>query len=154
MKTIKGKNYDEFKSAQDILYEHFDIVTSSMIGGLNWRLEGYNEHDFDWKQNDYASYRLCDDMIKAGLIFYVEPFKCKCGSHRYTYGGGWACDDCFNCVSTPDWWKVKIQQDGNAFICKGNGFVDLQESGNFAYGSTKEEAKENYRMLFIPQPVS
>jgi len=144
------KSYDGFKSAQDILYDNFDVVTSAMLGGFNWRLEGYAERDFDYRQNDYGTYRLCDDMINKGQIFYVEPFRCECGSYRYTYGGGWACDSCQNCITTPDWWRIKIQKDGNMFICKGDGFVNLQESDNYTYGVSVDESKENYRKLFIP----
>jgi hypothetical protein len=141
------KNYTSFKEAQEILEDITpNYVLGSEIHGFNWRLQGYDRRDFD---GDCRSYQLADDAINKGLIFYIEPFKCKCGNYRFEYGGGWACNDCQNCISAPKWWHVKVEKDGNAFICKGDGFEDLQISDNYAYGLTRQEALDNYRLLFI-----
>jgi len=149
------KKYTEFKSAQSILEDIYgDNVTGFMIGGFNHFLEGYHQSDFDIRTQSVATRDLAIKLINDGSIFYVEPFKCKCGSSRYTYGGKWACDDCYNAITTPDWWRVMVEADGNMFICKGNGFVNLQESNNYAYGSTRKEAKDNYRLLFTLTPAN
>ncbi len=141
------KMYDKFYSAQEILIAiNPNSVIGSEVHGFNWRLQGYDEREFN---GDRMAYNLADKMINSGQIFYVNNFRCKCGGFRFMYGASWACNTCNNHFLTPDWWHVKVEKDGNAFICKGNGFEDLQTSDNYAYGETKTEALENYRQLFI-----
>ena len=35
-------------------------------------------------------------------------------------------------------------QDGSAWICYGEGLIDIRESDNYAYGDSREEAISNY----------
>lgn len=149
MKAENIKTYTEFKDAQDILFDIYGDVSGFKIGGFNHRLMGYNEDDFDHNSQSYQMRELCDKLIGEGKIFYVNNFKCKCGSYRFTYGGGWACNNCQNCITAPNWWKIQVQKDGDAYICKGNGFQNLQESDNYAYGRTEQEARDNYMALYI-----
>jgi len=42
---------------------------------------------------------------------------------------------------------LTVEQDGNTWICKGEGFIDLQASTNYAFGDTKAESIKNYAEL-------
>lgn len=42
------------------------------------------------------------------------------------------------------WYWALMVQDGEAWICYGVGFEDLQASDNYAFGDTREEAIANY----------
>ena len=37
--------------------------------------------------------------------------------------------------------------DGDQWICTGEGFINLMESDNYAFGATEEEAIENFKKL-------
>ncbi|NDI85041.1 hypothetical protein [Undibacterium crateris] len=39
---------------------------------------------------------------------------------------------------------VTVEKDGNMWCAKGEGFIDLQTSENYAFGNTREEAIDNY----------
>ena len=40
----------------------------------------------------------------------------------------------------PEGDEFKCIKDGNAWICFGKGFINLQESDNYVYADTEEEA--------------
>ena len=48
-----------------------------------------------------------------------------------------------------DGYILKVIPDGNAYCCVGEGFVNLQESDNYAFGDTFEEAIENFKKKII-----
>lgn len=48
-----------------------------------------------------------------------------------------------------EWWKIQVEKDGNEFCCHGLDFVNLQESSNYAFGKTFEEAISNYEKLML-----
>lgn len=52
--------------------------------------------------------------------------------------------------------KYTTMMDGNSWICFGEGFVDLQESENYAFGNTEEEAIASFLfyMKWITQDAS
>lgn len=143
------EDFTKFEQAEVILDSMYENVSGYMIGGFHYRLYGGDRHNFDASSNSRKMFDLADKLIGEGKIFYVNNFKCKCGSYRYQYGGGWACDYCQNCINTPPWWKIKVQKDGNMYICIGNGFKNLQESDNYAFGETEQIARDNYRALYI-----
>lgn len=40
--------------------------------------------------------------------------------------------------------EFTVVQDGSAWCCYGPGFINLQESDNFAFGDTEEQAIQLY----------
>ncbi len=88
---------------------------------------------------------LADEMIRKGQIYCTEPFPHNgCHGLAFTYGGTWACNQCNRDHIEKPWWNIKVFKDGGQFCVVGEGFTDLQESDNFAFGSTKEEALTAY----------
>lgn len=124
------------------------------LGGFNSRLYG----DSPQKAYGYpchpstvgprsAGYWLADGMIKAGKIYYVQPFPHKPCGLPIPYGGTWVCNDCGGSGFEKPWWRIKVFQDGNAWCCVSEGFENLQESDNVAFGDSRDEAIENYGAL-------
>ena len=147
------KTFNKFEDAQTICEQIYDgRLHSDMIGGMSIRIQGgdYKELMKNHNARDMFPYfTKADEMIKNGRIFFVKPMKCKpngCPT-RFEYGGGWACNSCNTCVNTPEHWKIKVMKDGNAYVCIGNGFEDLQSSSNYAFGDTFEDAINNYEKL-------
>ena len=98
---------------------------------------------------EFGGYQLAEKLIAEGKIYFVNPFKCNqndCPT-RFQYGGFWACNTCYTHISTPEWWIIKVMEDGDSFCCVGKGFVNLQESENYAFGNSRDEAIENDRLL-------
>lgn len=88
---------------------------------------------------------LADEMIREGKIYFTHPFPHgSCKSKAFTYGGTWACNDCNRDHLDKPWWNVRVFKDGTSFCVVGQGFENLQESDNYAFGDTKEEALDNY----------
>lgn len=91
---------------------------------------------------------LADEKARRGEIFYTHNFHASHGGcptgNAFPYGGTWVCNTCGNSRLDRPWWRVKVKQDGAAWICYGVGFEDLQASDNYAFGDTREEAIENY----------
>lgn len=145
------KTFDKFLSAQEILsaiidtdYRYLDSDTKQ---GFSLKINGASWSDFVSYKINQTGWNKAEEMIKDGRIFFVHPFKCS-STHcptRFQYGGGWACNSCNTCIDTPESWKIKVMKDGNAWVCIGNGFTDLQSSNNYAFGDSFEEAIENYK---------
>lgn len=148
------KTFDKFESAQTICSQIYGYIHSSMIGGMNIRIEGGTFMDLreHYDHSDmYPYFNKADEMINEGRIFFVYPFKCereRCPT-RFQYGGFWACNSCNTHINTPDWWKIKVTKDGNQYCCVGNGFTNLQESDNYAFGETFQIAIDNYRNVIL-----
>jgi len=149
---MKKITFDKFETAQKICETIFDYTTPEMLCGMSIRINGGDYADLR-KYSDASSlfqhFDFADRMIKEGRIFYTHVFKCKCGHYRFQYGSAWACNECGNHISTPQWWNIKIQKDGNQYCVVGDGFLNLQESDNYAFGETKDIVLENYRQLFV-----
>lgn len=45
--------------------------------------------------------------------------------------------------------EITITQDGGSWRCAGPGFVNLQESINYAFGDTPDAALSEYRRLYV-----
>lgn len=43
---------------------------------------------------------------------------------------------------------IKVMKDGCSFCCVGEGFENLQDSDNYAFGDTFEDAISNYQRKF------
>lgn len=140
----------DFKTAQDVLPEH---LAGSTFAGFNRRVygAGYAEafkYPVERQDRDmYAGWSLADKMIEEGKLYYVHNFHHmeKAGHcFAFEYGGFWVCNGCGGKGVDKPWWTIKVMADGNAWCCLGTGFVNLQESDNYAFGDTKQEAIENY----------
>ena len=122
------------KTAQDYLA---DTVSGQMRGGFNSRLHGEDfltamEHipsGYEWGQRS-SGWEAANKMVLNGEIFSV---------HRFEYLP--------QCTLWPEWWVVKVYKDGGAWCCVGAGFENLQESDNYAFGDSRDEALENYSRL-------
>lgn len=142
-----GNRMDKFALAQDVL-KH---AGGSVGAGFNRRVQGmtYNEcFRFPTEQFDrelHAGWDKADEMIKEGKLFYVHNFhNLACHGYAFQYGGCFVCNTCQRERLEREWWKIKVMKDGTAWCCVGNGFVNLQESDNYAFGDTREDAIEKY----------
>lgn len=150
-------NFDKFLTAQNVLPEFYSWYSTETAQGFNIRVYGGDYGELSKNRISSSGFDIADNLINEGRIFFVHPFKCdrndKCPT-RFQYGGFWACNTCNTHIDTPDWWIIKVMKDGNAWCCIGEGFVNLQESDNYAFGSTRIEAIENYRLLFTKQKAA
>ncbi len=147
---IQANTFTKFETAQAICEQLYDFVTSGFRAGFSIRLNGGTYSDLtehvDWRDGKNAGFHEAEKLIKQGKIFFVYPFECGrdgCPT-RFQYGGFWACNKCNTHISTPDNWKIKCFQDGNAWCCIGNGFANLQESDNYAFGNSFQDAINQY----------
>ena len=113
------------KSAQDYLSER---ASGYARGGFNSRLHGETRGETLYLINagpiwadTYAGWESADRMIKEGLVFSYTKV---CGK-----------DVPFKCYA-----------DGDSFCCVGEGFTNLQESSNYAFGDSFEEALANFKV--------
>jgi hypothetical protein len=144
---------NRFAYAQDILKNS----AGSLGAGFNRRVSGMPyltafQHQHERGDRDMvAGWDKASEMIEAGQIFFVHNFhhlECQTG-HAFLYGGTYVCNTCQRDHLEKEWWKIKVQKDGNAWCCVGNGFVDLQESDNYAFGDTRELAIQAYGELML-----
>ena len=95
----------------------------------------------------HAGWQLADKMIAEGRLYYIHNFHHshdECSGYAFQYGGSWVCNTCGKANLLREWWKIKVRKDGNAWHCIGVDFENLQESDNYAFGDTREEAIKNY----------
>lgn len=119
---IAVTTFDRFYNGQEI-QEHFGEkpITATNIGfnhalnGEDWATAKSQHHQSEW--NDYAGYFLqAEKWAHSGLVFFKR-----------------------------DGIAIKVMKDGDFFCCIGEGFVNLQESENYAFGCTFEDAISNYK---------
>ena len=145
-------NDNTFKTGQFVMRE--SQQSGSSLAGFNRRVCGVPYADafrYDHERQDSnlrGGWNLADDLIRKGTIFYVHNFHrshgdCPTGN-AFQYGGFWVCDTCGAKGFDSEWWKIRVFMDGNAWCCIGVGFEDLQESENYAFGDTRDEAISNY----------
>lgn len=142
---------DRFAYAQDV----FKNADSSFAAGFNRCVGGQSyadafQYDNERQNRDMvAGFYQAEDMIRDGKVFFVHNFhKLECpNGHAFQYGGTYACNTCNRDHLDKEWWKIKVQKDGSAWCCVGNGFLNLQESENFAFGDTREQAIQAYGEL-------
>ncbi len=137
---------ETLKYAQDLIKTN----SSSVACGFNSFIMGHdspkpNDH------HDYFSrsqgYDYAKKMAENGEIVFTHKFKCKCGGYPFQYGGFWVCNSCGGRNVDENWWKIKVEKDGNEFCCHGIDFVNLQESDNYAFGKTFYEAIKEYEKV-------
>lgn len=144
---------DKFAYAQDILKNS----AGSIGAGFNRRIAGQSfadafQYDNERQNRDMvAGFYKADDLIEAGEIFYVHNFhqlECPKG-HAFLFCSTYVCNTCNRDHLDKEWWKIKVMKDGSAWCCVGNGFVNLQESDNYAFGDTREQAIQAYGELMM-----
>jgi hypothetical protein len=127
--------------------DFFRNPDGEFFSGFNSRILGeiYTEACQYPNPERCAGWWKADEMIRSGKCFFVQRFPHPpCTGYAFPYGGTWVCNDCgANHLDKP-WWTIRVQKDGNSFCCYGLDFVDLQESSNYAFGATFEEAIANY----------
>ena len=134
---------EKIKTAQELI----KTSNSSVASGFNMFIYGddyplHNEyHDHVARQQGYD---YAEEMAKKGEIAFTHKFKCRCGDILFQYGGFWVCNSCGTKHAEEEWWKIKVEKDGNEFCCHGLDFKDLQTSSNYAFGKTFSEAINNY----------
>lgn len=112
------------KTAQDYIKNS----TGYCMGGFNSRLFGESFTETTRSARGYvfnelsAGWYLADGMIKDGKIYSKIRINQKELEFR-----------CF--------------KDGNQYCCVGKGFENLQESKNYAFGDSFDEAIVNFALL-------
>lgn len=139
---------EELKYSQDLI----KTSSTSVMGGFNEFINGSREP----KRTDYGDvsewysrkqgYEYAKEMAREKGIAFRYRFKCGKNSNcfPFDYGGSFVCNACNNSGVDKEWWKIKVEKDGNEYCCHGLDFINLQESENYAFGKTFEEAIENY----------
>lgn len=140
---------NKIKTAQDVLVNPGGYYSA----GFNQRIFGLECPEITpsyGSSPQYHGWNHAEQMVQAGLLFYVHNFhmvECKTG-YAFPYGSTWVCNTCQKEQLDRPWWSIRVQKDGNEWFCTGLDFVDLQESQNFAFGQTREAAIEAYGCLF------
>lgn len=142
------------QTAQDV-FPNFQ--GGSFGAGFNRRVSGETyggcfKYDSERTDRDlHAGWDAAEKLIAQGRIYYIHNFHASHGGcergFAFQYGGKWVCNACGNEGVNKPWWAIKVQKDGNAWMCCGLGFENLQESDNYAFGETPEQAIENYGAL-------
>jgi len=143
---------EKLKYAQDLIKSN-----TYVCGGFNQFVSGRKEP----RKSDYGSaeqwyselqgYNYAKNMAKEEGVAFIYPFKCgeSDSCFPFDYGGFFVCNTCGNKGVDKDWWKIKVEKDGNQFCCHGLDFINLQESENYAFGETFELAIYNYEKVML-----
>jgi len=143
----------KLKYAQDLIKAN----NGHVLAGFNAFINGIGEpksSEYGDKSEWYAKlqgYQYAEQMAKENGIAFTYRFKCGLSTdcHPFSYGGFFVCNACGNKAVDKEWWKIKVEKDGNAYCCHGLDFVNLQESNNVAFGHTFEKAIKNYGKLMV-----
>lgn len=133
----------------------FPQAGGDFSGGFNSRVHNISYEESCGYPNRSTSrirgWNEADQMIKTGQLYYQGYFKhlsdgkiCKAKSFSY---GGLNCHTCGKRGVIESWWNIKVMKDGSQWCVIGEGFENLQESDNYAFGATKEEALQNYQNI-------
>jgi hypothetical protein len=148
----KETSSNGLKTAQELIKANPNVMS-----GFNQFIHGSGEPkrgDYVDKSQWYAEqqgYHYAKKMAKEDGIAFTHIFKCGKSEScfPFMYGGFMVCNACGNKSVDKDWWKIKVEKDGNAFCCHGLDFKDLQSSNNYAFGDTFEEAISNYESVML-----
>jgi len=136
----------DLQYAQDLIKTNDPAVRA----GFNMFIMGYDSpqpRDYYDCGERIQGYNYAKEMAMDGKITFTHKFRCSCGGYPFQYGGFWVCNDCGGKDVDKHWWKIKVEKDGNEFCCYGIGFINLQESDNYAFGETFDIAIKNYGKL-------
>lgn len=140
-----------FLAAQDMTDYSFVCNGGSAAVGFNRRVGGETYLDcfrYPHERTDrylHSGWDLAEKLIDAGKIYFVNNFHhLDCNGFAFRYGGTWVCNSCGGSHLDNEKWKIRVFKDGDAWCCVGLGFINLQESTNYAFGHTRDESIENY----------
>ncbi|ATN94986.1 hypothetical protein [Leptospira phage LE3] len=142
----------ELKTAQELI----KTTNSHVSAGFNQFIHGGPPpvmSEYGDKSQWFAEqqgYEYAKDMAMNHGVAFTHVFKCnQDGCLPFLYGGFFVCNSCGKKSVDKDWWKIQVEKDGNAYCCHGLDFINLQESSNYAFGDTFEEAIENYGLVML-----
>lgn len=143
---------ETIKYAQELIK-----ANTNVMGGFNDFINGWSEpksHEYGDKNEWHArlqGYKYAEKMAKEDGIAFIYPFKCGKSSECYPfeYGGFFVCNSCGKKSVDKEWWKIKVEKDGNEYCCHGLNFINLQESENYAFGKTFYESIKNYEKVML-----
>jgi len=139
----KFETNEKILDAQDLINCHYPSVNA----GFNTFIQGYTYSDlmdrYDFSEASQG-FNKAEEMANAGAISFRKLFNCKCGGGTHLYGGFIKCFKCDGDSSKVEWFNIRVEKDGNEFCCHGMSFENLQESENYAFGSTFQKAINNY----------
>lgn len=142
---------EELKTAQELIKSNPSVCcgfNTFIFGGREPRRSDYGSGD-QWGA-EVQGYNYAKKMAKENGIAFTHVFKCgRRDCFPFKYGGFFVCNDCGGKGVDKEWWKIKVEKDGNEFCCHGLDFINLQESNNYAFGATFELAIENYGRLML-----
>lgn len=131
--------------------QYFIKADSSVMAGFNMFIHGYAPITFTDVYLDAGAriqgYEFAEKMAKEDGIGFTHVFQCGSNNNNcypFKYGGSFVCNGCNMSGVDKEWWKIKVEKDGNEYCCHGLDFINLQESNNYAFGKTFEEAIKNY----------
>ena len=146
------------KTAQELI----KTSNSSVAGGFNQFIRGsskpkstdYGDNQQWWSETQ--GYEFAEKMAKEDGIAFTHVFKCgkESGCYPFDYGGFFVCNTCGIKSVDKEWWKIQVEKDGSQYCCHGLDFVNLQESENYAFGYSFDEAILNYEKVMLSQPVN
>jgi len=140
---------EKLKFAQELIK-----ASPSVMAGFNMFIYGHPPITFSDGFHDAGEriqgYEFAQKMAKEDGIAFTHVFKCESyNCYPFQYGGFFVCNSCGGKGVDKEWWKIKVEKDGNAFCCHALDFVNLQESNKYAFGNTFEEAIKNYGSIVI-----
>lgn len=143
---------EQLRTAQELIKP----TNTNVMAGFNQFIHGTGEPDrsnygdkSQWYE-EQQGYDFAKKMAEEDGIAFTHVFRCgSIGCAPFSYGGFFVCNSCGNKGVDKDWWKIKVEKDGNEFCCHGLDFVNLQESSNYAFGKTFKEAIDNYGKLML-----
>ena len=141
---------EKLKYAQDLI----KTTNTSVASGFNMFILGDSPIKYTDGYHDayerMQGYEFAEKMAKDDGIAFTHVFKCReSDCFPFQYGGFFVCNSCGRKGVDKDWWQIKVEKDGNAFCCHGLDFINLQESDNYAFGNSFEEAIKNYGELML-----
>lgn len=143
------------KTAQELIKVNNPYVSA----GFNQFIHGHEEpcsSDYGSKDQWYSElqgYEFAKKMAEDDGIAFTYAFTCgKSDCYPFKYGGFFVCNSCGNKGVDKEWWKIKVEKDGDQYCCHGLDFINLQESINYAFGETFKEAILNYGDVMLNQP--
>jgi hypothetical protein len=134
----------ELKTAQYLIKTH----NPSVACGFNMFIHGDKAPTFNGEYYDAGprsvGYDIAREMAEENGIAFKHNFGCSCGHYSFMYGGFFVCNGCGKKGCDEKWWEIQVEKDGDQFCCHGLDFENLQESDNYEFGETFNQAIKNY----------
>ncbi len=154
------KTHTKLANAQDVFVDaggYFGAGFNRRVGGYTYA-ECFRHEAERYNRDLQGGWQAAERLIEEGKIYYEHNFHHSHGGcpkgFAFQYGGRWVCNACERERVNRPWWAIKVFQDGNAWICVGEDFADLQESDNYAFGVTKDEAIASYGDLMLSRDAA